>query len=219
MINKYQLRPVLLYCLLCCTLSSCIAVKYHDYAALNKDIALEIIRSLKSDTLLIVVPTFQQKEILLKNISGKRGIKNEKNKLKLLNLYAERQIQQKALIASFLNNYTFSAMLFIPDSLINKFEAGIDGHYFINKHAEIDSSIHYANNKPIKLIQQFDQEWQIKIGNQMIPNPFPNYYVYRNGLYGFLGDETYDKMYARVASVFQKRFEQFYLNPDRRIYL
>jgi len=202
-----------------CFFTSCIAVKYHDYATISTETAVNTIQNLKTDTLLVVVPTFQQKEILLKSISKKRGAKRKQNKLRLLNLYAERQIQQLALIKSFLDNYTFSAILFIPDSLVNNFEAGLEGYYFVNESAQIDSSIHFANRKPIKLIQQFDQEWQIKIGTQMIPNPFPNYYVYRNGLYGFLGDETYEKMYQRVASVFQKRFEQFYLNPDRRIYL
>ena len=200
-------------------LSSCIAVKYHDYAEINKDVSLSTIQQLKLDTLLVVVPTFQKKEVLLKTISKKRGNNRKENKLRLLNLYAERQIQQEALIKSFIDNYTFSALLFIPDSLVNNFESGMEGYYFVNESAQIDSSIHFSNHKPIKLVQQFDQEWQIKIGNQMIPNPFPNYYVYRNGLYGFLGNETYERMYQRVASVFQKRFESFYTNPDRRIYL
>ncbi len=197
----------------------CIAVKFHDYAAINQEIAENTIRKLKLDTLLIVVPTFHHKEVLLKNIS-KRGSKNRKqNKQRLLNLHVERQIQQEALIKSFLENYTFSQLLFIPDSLVANLEAGMTGHYFLDENAQIDSTILYSNPKPIKLVQQFDQEWQIKIGNQLIPNPFPNYYIYRNGLYGFLGNETYDKMYDRVSKVFQKRFDQFYTHPDRPIYL
>ncbi len=197
----------------------CIAVKYHNYAVINNDIAIKTIQKLKVDTLLIVIPTFRKKEALLKRVS-KRGLKNRKqNKLKLINLYAERQILQEALIHSFLDNYTFSQMLFIPDSLVSQLESGVIGSYFLNEDARIDSTIRYSNSNPIKLIQQFDQEWQIKIGNEIIPNPFPNYYLYRNGLYGFLGDETYEKMYERVSSTFQKRFDQFYKNPNRRVYL
>jgi hypothetical protein len=200
-------------------LSSCIAVKYHDYAELNKEVAVEAIQKLKTDTLIIVVPSFHKKEALLKQISG-RGDKDRKsNKLRLLNLYAERQILQKALVRSFKKNYTYSSYVFIPDSLVFNFESGIKGNYFLDETLKIDSSITYSNSKPIKLVQQFDQEWQIKVGNKLIPNPFPNYYVYRNGLYGFFGQDPYEKMYERVAKTFQKRFDQFYKNPDRRVYL
>ena len=214
---------ILKYCICLVLLShffiGCIAVKYHDYADINKDFAVEYIQKLKTDTLLIVVPSFHKKETLLKQISsrGKKGKKT--NKQKLLNLYAERQILQEALIKSFQNNYTFSSYLFIPDSLVYKFESGMEGNYFLDKTLRIDPLITYSNSNPIKLVQQFDQEWQIKIGTKLLPNPFPNYYVYRNGLYGFLGQEPYEKMYERVASTFQKRFDQFYNNPDRRIYL
>jgi len=217
--SKHITIGLIFFAFFSCLLSSCVIVKYHDYATINKSIAIETIQKLKTDTILIVVPTFHRKETLLKNISKSRSKNRKQNKQRLLNLYAVRQIQQEALIQSFIENYTFSELLFIPDSLVNNLESGIAGHYFLNKKARIDSTIQFTNTNPIKLVQQFDQEWQIKIGNQMIPNPFPNYYIYRNGLYGFLGEETYDEMYERVASVFQKRFEQFYDDPDRRIYL
>ena len=199
-------------------LSSCIVVKFHDYADTNIDIAKETITRLKNDTLLIVIPTFHQKEKLLKSLS-RRGKDRKKNKQKLLNLYAERQIIQESMIRAFLENYSFSPMLFIPDSLVTQFESGKTNHYFLNELARVDSTIHFSNRKPLKLVQQFDQEWHIKIGNKLVPNPFPNHYLYRNGLYGFLGYETYNTMYDRVASTFQKRFEQFYKDPDSRLYL
>ena len=126
---------------------------------------------------------------------------------------------QLALINSFNNYYSFSKLLYIPDSLVNEFEAGVIKHCFINEHLKIDPSISYSNTRPIKLVQQFDQEWQIKIRNKLIPNPFPNYYLYRNGLYGFLGQESHEIMYQRVAEAFQKRFEQYLDNPYRRVYL
>lgn len=208
-----------LFLILSCLFTSCIAVKYHDYASIDQDIAVETINKLKSDTLLIVIPTFRHKEALLTTISKKRNTKRQENRQRLLNLHAERQIQQLALMYSFIENYEFSEYLFIPDSLVTAFESGIAGNYFLNNNGEIDPLIQYSNTRPIKLIQQFDQEWQIKVGNKIIPNPFPNYYIYRNGLYGFLGEETYAAMYDRVAIAFQKRFDQFYANPDRRVYL
>lgn len=210
---------IVLFFFLCLINFKCIPVKYHDYAATNEETAVEIIQKLKKDTLLIVVPTFHQKEILLKNIT-KSGNKNRKiNKQKLLNLQVERELLQKALIQSFQEHFTFSEVLFIPDSLVYRVESGNFGPYFLSNNVRIDSTIQYVNRNPIKLVQQFDQEWQIKIGNQLTPNPFPNYYIYRNGLYGFLGGESFEKMYSRVASIFQKRFDQFYTNPDQRIYL
>ncbi|MDF1696324.1 MAG: hypothetical protein P1U56_10845, partial [Saprospiraceae bacterium] len=171
------------------------------------------------DTLIVVLPTYSKKEALLKLIANNNNGNSNKTNQRLLELYAERQIQLEAFIESFSEIYTFSPLLYIPDSLVSSFEAGVPGHYFVNSSLQIDSSLNYANQQPIKLVQQFDQEWQIKIGNDILPNPFPNYYLYRNGLYGFLGNETYTNMYTRVATVFQKRFEQFYKNPDRRLYL
>lgn len=213
------MKPLYLFLLSSFLFSSCIAVKYHDYASIDKNIAVETIKKLKTDTLLIVVPTFQKKVALLTSLSQKRNDKRQENKQRLLNLHAERQILQLALIYSFIENYEFSEYLFIPDSLVTAFESGVEGDYFLDQNGNIDPLIQYSNTRPIKLIQQFEQEWQIKIGNDIIPNPFPNYYILRNGLYGFLGDETYEKMFSRVASTFQKRFDQFYSNPDRRVYL
>lgn len=202
-----------------CILSGCVMVKYHDYALLDHEIALTTIQQLKEDTLIVVVPTFRKKENLLQNISPKVNDPKSEHKDRLLNLYAEREFMQRAMINAFNEFYTFSDVLYIPDSLITDFENGMNKVFFLNESMQLDPDLSYSNRKPIKLIQQFEQEWQIKTGNKIIPNPFPNYYIYRNGLYGFLGNETYDKMYERVASVFQKRFDQFFLNPEKRIFL
>lgn len=200
------------------TYSSCVYINYHTYAPIIQPEAERIINQLKSDTIVIVIPTYQEKERILKNIKS-RSRNNKKNKQKLLNLYAEQRIEQEAIINSFNKHYTFSEVLYMPDSLVSAFESGKDGVFFINTDNKLDSNIHYSNRKPIKLLKQFEQEWHIKTGNCMIPNPFPNYYLYRNGLYGFLGTEQYSKMYDRVAEVFQIRFEKFYADPTSRILL
>jgi len=209
---------LLLLLLVTVVLSGCLVVKYHNYADTNKEVAMAAIKRLKNDTLIVVLPTFQSKERILQNASRSRK-KRKTYKPRLIELYAERQLLQEAIIQSFDEHFTFCPVLYIPDSLVYDLESGKQKGFFLDKKAKIDPSIIYSNRKPIKLVQQFDQEWQIKIGNAMIPNPFPNYYLYRNGLYGFLGEEAYDQMYKRVAEVFQKRFEQFYDDPESRIYL
>ena len=116
--------------------------------------------------------------------------------------------------------FILSEVRYIPDSLVSKFETGIDGDYFIDETTlRLNPDIKVSNKSPIKLLKQFDQEWQIKIKTQIVPNPFPKYYLYRNGLYGYFGTEKYDEMYKRVASVFQRRFEQFHNDPEGRITL
>ena len=202
-------------------LTSCVYVRYHDYAPTLQPEAETIINRLKTDTLIVIVPTYQDKEIILKSSHRKARGRTEKKrrKQKLLNLYAERQIEMEAIINGFNEFYTFSPVLYMPDSLVSDFESGINKTYFIDQNFRLSSEISYRNRSPIKLLKQFDQEWQIKIRTQIIPNPFPNYYIYRNGLYGFLGTEKFDEMYERVASVFQRRFDTFFADPDGRISL
>lgn len=202
-------------------LTSCVYVRYHDYAPTLQPEAETIINRLKTDTLIVIVPTYQDKEIILKSSHRKARGRTEKKrrKQKLLNLYAERQIEMEAIINGFNEFYTFSPVLYMPDSLVSDFESGINKTYFIDQNFRLSSEISYQNRSPIKLLKQFDQEWQIKIRTQIIPNPFPNYYIYRNGLYGFLGTEKFDEMYERVASVFQRRFDTFFADPDGRISL
>ena len=202
-------------------LSNCVYVKYHDYAPTLQPEAETIINRLKNDTLIIIVPTYQEKERILKSAQSMARGRSKKNrrKQKLLNLYAERQIEMEAIINGFNEFFSFSPVLYMPDSLVSDFESGINRTYFIDDQFRLNPEISHHNRSPIKLIKQFDQEWQIKIRTQIIPNPFPNYYIYRNGLYGFLGTEKFDQMYERVATVFQRRFEAFFDNPDRRIVL
>ena len=202
-------------------LQGCVYVSYHDYAPIIQPKAEEIINRLKGDTLIVVVPTYEDKERILKSTQRSARGKSDRKRAKqnLLNLYAERQVEMEAIIVAFNELYTFSSVLYIPDSLVYDFELGLNKTFFIDDQFRLNPNIKQDNRSPIKLIKQFDQEWQIKIKDQIVPNPFPNYYLYRNGLYGFLGSEKIDVMYKRVASVFQKRFEAFYADPDSRISL
>lgn len=202
-------------------LQSCVYVSYHDYAPTIQPKAEEIINRLKRDTLIVVVPTYRDKERILKSAQRIARGKSERKKAKqnLINLYAERQVEMEAIIVAFNDIYTFSPVLYMPDSLVYDFESGLNKIFFIDDQFRLNPDIKHHNPSPIKLIKQFDQEWQIKIKDQIVPNPFPNYYLYRNGLYGFLGTEKIDVMYERVASVFQRRFEAYFADPDRRISL
>jgi hypothetical protein len=214
-------RNIISISLFICLLHSCVYVNYHDYAPTLQPEAESIIKRLKNDTLIVIIPTYQDKERILQSALRKARGRTEKKrrKQKLLNLYAERQIEMEAIINGFNEFYTFSPVLYMPDSLVSDFESGIKKAYFIDDKLRLNFDISHHNRSPIKLLKQFDQEWQIKIRTQLIPNPFPNYYLYRNGLYGFLGTEKFDQMYERVATVFQRRFEAFFADPNSRITL
>lgn len=205
--------------LLSLVVSSCVYVKYHDYADTSYHQSQMLIERLKYDTLIVVIPSYQDKLQLLKNIKARTREDKKAKKQKILTLYAERQTEQEAIMSGFASSFDFCAVLFIPDSLVHAMEMGADRPLFINEDQRLDSTIRYMSDDPIKLIKQFDQQWQIKIGNTMVPNPFPNYYIYRNGLYGHLGTERFHAMYVRVAGVFQRRFTQYYEDPDSRLTL
>ena len=84
-------------------LSSCVYVKYHDYAPTLQPEAEVIINSLKNDTLIVIVPTYQDKERIL-NYSRRRAkgrSAKKRAKQKLINLYAERQVEMEAIIGAF----------------------------------------------------------------------------------------------------------------------
>jgi hypothetical protein len=214
-------RETILAFLFICLFQSCVYVKYHNYASTLQPEAELIINRLKNDSLIVIVPTYQDKERILKSSQriARGRTEKKKSKQRLLNLYAERQVEMEAIINAFNEFYTFSSVLYMPDSLISDFEYGINRTYFIDDQFRLNPNISHHNRSPIKLLKQFDQEWQIKIRTQIVPNPFPNYYLYRNGLYGFLGTEKIDQMYERVATVFQRRLEAFFANPNSRISL
>jgi len=200
-------------------ISSCVYAKFHDYADNNQCIAEDTIKALKKDTLLVVIPTYQEKERILKSAISTSRTDRDDLEQRLLNLYAERQLELEAIVNAFEEYYSFSEVRYLPDSLVKPFESGAPNITFINSDFRPDHTISMHNRTPIKLIKQFDQDWQIKSGIKIIPNPFPNHYLYRNGLFGFLGSEPYDKMYRRVVEVFQLRFEKFYEDPKSRVRL
>jgi len=212
------MKKLITFCLSIFLLTGCVYVSFHDYAEINKDVAAQMIKRLKNDTLVVVIPTYANKERLLK-AAYKKSRDKKRLKQSILNLYAEQRVEQEAVVYAFSEYYSFSEVLFIPDSLVYSLEMGEQRAFFINEKGRIDPSITLKNRAPIKLIKQFDEEWQVKIKNKMIPSPFPNYYSYANGLSGFMAPEKYDRVYKRVASAIQKRFERFYDKPGRRIFL
>ena len=189
----------------------CKSAKQHDFAFSDKMIATATIDRLKSDTLLVVLPTNSKKEKILKNLIKKDDNQTENANQKLLNLYAERELRNEALMNAFWNNYDFSDYLFIPDSLLRTFESGVTGVYFLDDDGQIDPTIQYSNSNPVKFIQRSKKEWNVMIGNKLAPNPFPNRFGYKGIMCKpFKGDNSYEDTYDCVVYLLQNDLKQFY---------
>ncbi len=198
-------------------LFGCVSRKFYISAKFDQAEAELLIDQLKDDTLVVLIPTYFSKEKFLKKDMSNRG------KRQLADLYKERDIDQKELIDAFVKNYTFSKVLFIPDSLIYDFESGIERAYFINISNNLDPSLSYSNRLPIKLLQQLPNQWIVKTKATIVPNPFPNKISLESVDFGSpiskilgLGGK---KSYQEGVATFQKRLEQFLLFPKKKIFL
>ena len=200
-------------------LSGCVTVKYNDYAETDFDKATKYIHQLKGDTLVVALTSYREEEdIYIGAIKyGSRDVK--KNTKRLANLRERRKEEYQNMINAFEDNFSFAKILYIPDSLVHSFERGEEKTYFLNSNGELDSSITYSNRSPIKILQQEGIQWTVVIGNKVLPNPFPNGYNYKNGLAVFFGLASHKKITINVAITFQRRFERYWENPGRRLYL
>ncbi len=198
-------------------LSSCATVSYHDGANYDPEVSMSIIKELKLDTLLIAFPTYQEKELILRS-----SIKsNSKNKINLEKRLSDLKKQQATDLANvkkaFNREFTFCPILYIPDSLVHAFENGEERAFFVGAHNKLNAEIIYSNRNPIKFLSRSETQWDLRIGNELLPNPFPNYISYRNGLLELLGIQDFEDIISNIANALNRRLEKFYSNPTRAV--
>jgi len=215
---KKNILFVALFTTLLLCLNGCVTIKYSDQAVTDFPKSAEYIDQIKDDTILVALPMYEEEENIYRRAIkyGKNDIK--KNKERLLNLKKDRAIEVKETISAFEENFHFAKILYIPDSLVHNFENGEERSFFLDNDGELDNSIKYNNRTPIKIIQPSDYSWTVVQGDDLLPNPFPNYYSYKNGLVIFLGLAPHSKLVDEMTKTFQERFERFHSNPSRRLY-
>lgn len=198
-------------------LSSCATVKYHDGANYDPELSMAIIKELKLDTLLIAFPTYHDKELILRS-SINSNPKNKINLEKRLEELKEQQITDLAYVKmAFNKEFTFCPILYIPDSLVHSFEDSEQRAFFVGSDNKLDGKIRYSNRKPIKFLSRSETQWDLRIGNELLPNPFPNYISYRNGLLELLGIQDFGDVISNIATALNRRLEKFYSNPTRAV--
>ncbi len=199
--------------------SSCISVGFHDYAKTDYEEAERLIKVLKNDTLLVAYPTYQEQERILRSAIVMYPEKRAKLEKELIALILMRNIDAESISNAFIKNYKFSQYLLIPDSLIHDFEEGKEGAFFINDKFKLDSNIKYKNKNPIKFISKRKREWDLIIGEELLPNPLPNHMYYRGDLQELLGIEIFDTAIHRLVNIIDRRLNLFYSNPKQKVYL
>ena len=202
---------------ICVLLGSCVSIQQYDYAPYDLETSIDVINTLKGDTLVIVIPTYWEQEELLKSALEKYPEKRKYLTKKIAELQKDRDRERVAIISAYDEFFSFCPVVFMPDNLVHDFEEGKEGLFFIDVFGRPDVTASYSNRNPIKLIKQFDAEWHIRINNKIIPNPFPNYFRYRNGLVYLLGFENIEQVNSNAAQIFNSRFNRFYANPNRKL--
>lgn len=197
--------------------SSCVRVAFHESAEYNQEKAARLIKQLKNDTLLVAYPTYKDKETIVKSALKKHPESETKLNKDLENVKKDRARNLTYVQNAFNENFTFCEFLFIPDSLVHSFEAGGEGPFFLGANAKLDPNLSFQNKTPIKVLHRSDTDWDIRIGNEILPNPFPNRISFRIGLLWILGVEDFGTIVNRVSIALQRRFDQFYSNPTRAV--
>ncbi len=199
-------------------MNSCVTIGFHDYAEINYELAAEFIKQIKEDTIVVTINTYKEKEDILQGAirNGSRNVAINREQLKKLQF--QRDSEMKNLIDAFEEHFTFAEVLYMPDSLVNSYERGEDGLFFLNREGQLDPSISYNNRAPVKIIQIDDISWNVVIKNTILPNPFPNNYGYKNGLAMFFGLAPHKKITQDAAKTFQLRFDKYHKSPDSRLY-
>ncbi|MEM9548920.1 MAG: hypothetical protein AAGA77_23240 [Bacteroidota bacterium] len=200
------------------TLYSCVSIKFHDYAETNYELAAQYIKQIKDDTIVVTVNTYKEKEEILKRAISKGSSNAATYRLRLQNLQEERDSETKNLIDAFERHFSFAEVLYMPDSLVNGYERGEEGLFFLDSEGKLDPAVIYNNRSPVKIIQIDAVSWNVVIGNTILPNPFPNNYGYKNGLAMFFGLAPQQKIMQEAAKTFHLRFVKYYNSPDSRLY-
>jgi hypothetical protein len=211
------MRLILFVSLCTLFLSSCATVNFNDNAEYDPGLAAMLIKELKNDTLLIAYPTYQKKEKIVRSALKKHPESKKKLWKDLEDIKKDQKSNLDYVKNSFNENFTFCAYLFIPDSLVYAFENGEEGPFFLGQNDELDGNIVFNNKTPFKFLHRSDIKWDLRIGNDLLPNPFPNYIIYRNGLLELLGIENFGDVMNKITYSFQRRLERFYSNPTRAV--
>ena len=146
-------------------LSGCVSMRYYDYVESDPPASIEIIQALKNDTIVVALSTYKEEEDIYKGAIRTASNKKKYQK-KLDELIEVRRVEVSDMIKAFEEHFTFCEVLYMPDSLVHKFEDGEEGVFFLNYNGQLDPSITYSNRSPIKILRPSYTEWHVKIGNK-----------------------------------------------------
>lgn len=157
-----KLLPFSLFLIL---LSSCVVNKINTAAISDYSGARQTIEDIKIKGVVVIFPTDYKKERVLRNISESRPqVREEIEKIKL------RRKNRWNLWKSAIDNYSFSNISVVPDSLLKS---------YIENPDRVTSISNSGNNQEVELnsIYVLYTEFggfEVKQNGSFVPNPFPN---------------------------------------------
>jgi hypothetical protein len=187
------------------------------------DSAQTKINLLKNSTLVVRLSTGTSKAKALQKLIDSPNVE-EKDRRRyqamLEKSMKEVRNQNQGLIAAFRNQYSFSKLMFMPDTSATQFKNGARQGIFLNDNLEIDPSLSLVgdcmvafygtslsdmntNNEGINVVDQYLQP---------IPYPFPAFVgrtSIRRMFEEIFNKSTGEEHFEKLVAKFQKRLEEF----------
>jgi len=191
--------------------------KLLDKIEAKKQVAVENATSLRKGVLVVQLKTFRNK------IGALRKMKpTKRNKKYLQDVIQERDTLALATIAAYKENYSYSTVYFMPDTMAKKLFSGQTSGIFVNEELEIDESIDlgklkffmaYVGMPPMSRSSGKISLLIVDSNNELLPKPFP----YATKFYGFfqtiLGTSEAEAM-PKAVKLLDKRLSDYIGDAD-----
>jgi hypothetical protein len=156
--------------------------KYQEKQRLKREVAANHLAELEKGILIIRYKTYRKKLNALERMVQQKP-KSKRFKRMLKKTKRKSIALQKATINAYTNYYTFSKIIFMPDTLADKLLTGTRKGIFVDNNLEIDETIELTGNNfyisyigftPISTTTGMEALLIVDNKNQLLKAPFPS---------------------------------------------
>ena len=139
-----------------------------------------MIHDLKKGTLVVQIPCEKRKVQILEQMVENETDRDKKKELeeKLQNYKVFLRYIQVSIVEAATRNYKFSKMVFLPDSSVKSFKAGLRQHVVLDSNLDKISEVEFEEDEKIMFIRggrYYDYMYVHRWDGTYPPDPFPYY--------------------------------------------
>ncbi|MGB0864656.1 MAG: hypothetical protein ACPGXZ_17175 [Saprospiraceae bacterium] len=190
--------------------------RYKEQQRIKKKIALNHLTALQNGVLIVRYETSRNKLNALE-LMVKQKPKSKRFKRLLRKTTKKAKALQEATITAYTEYYTFSKVIFMPDTLSNKLLAGVRKGIFVNQYLEIDESIEltvddfyitYSGFTPVSTTSGMEALLIADSENNLLKAPFP-YATKLNTLSGTVNAADKAIEIGKIVQNQQRKLDEF----------